>query len=219
MSSDARHGLSSFIKSSAASADEIAPENETLDLFDGDPEKGSPVGDSAFSRADGSPVRRGPGRRPGSRNVSTEKMRDFLLANYRHPLLGLFDVASTPPDQLVQLIIPRDPTTGKPLAVDDEGKLPVLSKDDMKWAFELWTRCTMEAANYVASKMPREISLSADGDLPVFQVNVHTQAGAMAGPVSASFGMQKNQVKTEDYSGGAEEVPIEEVPDEGKTDE
>ncbi len=90
--------------------DLIADEAETVDLFgDEGADWGSPVSGRGVCPGGASPVRRrGPGRPKGSKNRSTEEVRKFLLDRYRHPVLGLFDIASTAPEDLAKLLVPLE---------------------------------------------------------------------------------------------------------------
>ena len=48
-------------------------------------------------------VKRGPGRRPGSRNKRDQALVDYLVKNYSHPLEGAVQIASTATDVLARL--------------------------------------------------------------------------------------------------------------------
>lgn len=217
---DQRAGFSGAIRDAIDEADPLLEAPETVDLFGDDPDWGSPVGASRFSQGMGSPVarqdKRGPGRPKGAKNVSTKEMVAFILARYRHPLLGLADIASTPPDQLAQLILPRDEHGNvlKRTVGSGENERQVdyeISKDDIRWAFDLWKQCTFELTEYLATKQPRQI-LPDEGLPPVFNVYLGTQQVAGGPIIDVPLGMPKMPMNTAHEDAQDAEVPRDEVP-------
>lgn len=208
---DKRSGFSAAVGEAIDRADPLIEEAEELDLFGDDPNWGSPVGESAFSQGTQGGIvrRRGPGRPAGATNISTRRMVEFLEKNYRHPLLGLADVAATPPHELAQLILPRD-EDGE-VASNSKGQRYELSKDDMKWAFDLWFRCTTELAEYMSTKQPRQL-VAADGLPPVIQLNLGSHQGGFAAVMDVPMGMPETSMITTHEEIGHDEVPQSEVP-------
>lgn len=220
---DKRSGLGAVVSEAMDQGEPLLDEADQLDLLGDDPERGSPVGGSVFAQGKGgSPVVRQAGRPKGAQNLTTKRMRDYLLANYRHPLLGIFDVASTTPDQIAQLFLPRD-ENGEVVkrwvhVKDGVGywETPALSKDDIKEAFQFWRQCAFEAAEYVATKQPRQ--LVAEVTLPpIFQQFTAPQGAADGGVIDATFGLPKNPEETMIWPDDPPEVPQEEVPQDGQS--
>lgn len=108
------------------------------------------------------------GRPKGARNRSNEQMVKHLLANYRHPLYGLFDVASTSIADLARALVPK-------------GK--AVTREDLRYAAEFWRKCNFEAASYVQGKAPVAVVLEAK-DWPQMSINlgVFAQANGDQGP-------------------------------------
>lgn len=180
---------------------------DMADLFADEEISGSPVSGSAVFSGRDPVVRRGPGRPKGARNRSTKEMVDFILARYRHPLLGLADIVATPPDQLALLFVVMDPKTGKPVD-GEEGKL---TKEDLRRAMDFWKACAFELAEYVATKQPRQLQTEA-GLPPILQVFMGAPGqplGPGQGPV---MGMQETSMKSMELIPDAVEVPRSEVP-------
>jgi len=234
---DGRSGLGGAVRDAISGADPLiddAGEDDIADLFGDDVDCGSPLSGSAFSLGLPDPVARknNKGGRPkGAKNISTKKMIEFLTARYRHPLLGMADVAATSPHDIAQLIIPRDPETGEPAVKRlssttktkfDQDGVPVsttetktevfqLSKADLQWAFEFWFRVTKEFTEYMSTKQPRQIAGIEDLP-PMFQVFLGAHQGGVGGVPEAPIGMDKNSMNTVLEGDKIDEVPQTEVP-------
>jgi len=215
---DKRSGFSGAVADAIDQADPLLDEVETLDLFDGDPDAGSPVGASSFAQGKGGGVvqRKKPGRPKGAKNVSTQQMIDFINSRYRHPLLGLADIAATRPEDIAQLILPRD-EEGRVLrrwvgSLGDGSLEPYqISKDDMKWALDFWKQCTMELAEYLTPKQPRDL-VSPEGLPPIIHLNLGAQIAPGVASAGVALGFPKNPVNTGYEDADYSEVPRDEVP-------
>ncbi len=99
----------------------------------------------------------GRGRKPGSRNVNTAGVVDYILKTKRHPLVALASVVSMTPGEVA-----------RHFGVSD------------KEAARLWLKACDSLAPYVASKMPQTIALDAgEGFAPITLV---FGEGERAGP-------------------------------------
>lgn len=178
---DARSGLAAVIADGGPLA--IDDQAEELDLFGDDPGAGSPIEGSARalrgacwpaepgSRRDQAigaieqvrPARRG--RPAGKQNLRTEAIKAFLLQRYRHPLLGLFDVSAMNPVDLARLMAPAGEQ---------------LTREDLRYAWEFWRKCVVDAADFVAPREPRALTLTP-GSAPLMSINLMTDQLTMAG--------------------------------------
>jgi hypothetical protein len=202
---DARSGLAAVV----ADAGPLPPadEAEELDLFGDNPAAGSPIEGSALQlgmhgEAAVRPVRRG--RPPGARNLTTEATKRFLLARYRHPLLGLFDVASTSPAELAKLLAPQGST---------------VTREDLQMAWRLWLDCCKEAAEYVTPKEPRALTITP-GSAPLMSMNLAVDQLTLQGITAnqaLQLGIPESAIKSalSDPIGG--EVLEAQVLEAGKT--
>lgn len=182
---DARSGLASVVREAGPLPP--ADQAEELDLFDGDPAQGSPVegsGDALWTSLGGDAVQaRRRGRPAGARNVSTEATKRFLLNRYRHPLLGLFDVAATPPAELARIMVPP-------------GDIP--RRDDLQFAWKIWLECSKEAAEYVVPKEPRALTLTP-GSAPLMSMHLDVDQLTLAGVTAVQaqqLGIPESAIKT-----------------------
>lgn len=192
---DSRSGLAKDV--AAAGPLGMPTEPETIDLFDGEPHTGSPVDEAAKALGVSSARVAGRrGRREGSRNVVTADVVKFLSANYRHPLLGMADVAATSPEQLASLI-----AGGKTVAPEDR-----------RFAWSMWFQCSKELAEYMATKQPRALSITPDS-APLLQVFLDQHQGEGGGSMVnvTQFGFQENPMKTTEAKGVGDEVLESEV--------
>lgn len=219
---DKRSGLGGVVREALEEGEPLLEDADQLDLLGDDPERGSPVGGSLFAQGKGvSPVVRQVGRPQGAQNLTTKRMRDYLLAHYRHPLLGIFDIASTPPDQIAQLILPRDADGNVETYESGNGENATtrkfaVSKDDLKWALDFWKQCVFEAAEYVATKQPRQVI--QDTPLPpVLQVYMGAPSAAMGEVIQGEMGLPKDPMLSRLSDEDAAEVPQEEVPQDGQS--
>jgi hypothetical protein len=203
---DARSGVAQAIV--AAGPLGLPAEAEELDLFDGSPHAGSPIDEAA--RAQGAAEvkvagRRGPGRPKGSRNASTEQILSFIQARYRHPLLGLADIASTSPEQLALLL-----AGGRKHMIDEE----------TRWrAWQLCLTATKELTEYMLPKQPRAITMTADS-APLIQMFMGLPAapgGAFGVSGQPMFGLQEMPVNTGASPPKGEEVLEGEVLEPAKS--
>lgn len=181
---DARHGLGAVVREAGPLA--IGDQAEELDLFGENPADGSPVEGSGkvlklYGDAAVRPARRG--RPEGSRNVANEAIKRFLLARYRHPLLGLFDVAATPPAELAKLLVPHGGSVGK---------------EELLAAWKIWLECAKEAAEYVTPKEPRALTVTP-GSAPLMSINLSTDQLTVQGVTAqqvGQLGIPESAVKT-----------------------
>jgi len=190
---DARSGVAQVLAEAGPLG--LPAEADEPDLFDGDARRGSPVDEAARAQGVVEPMvtaRRGPGRPKGSRNASTEQVLKFVQARYRHPLLGLADIASTSPEQLALLL-----AGGRKHMIDEE----------TRWrAWQLALTATKELAEYMLPKQPRAITFTADS-APLIQMFMGMPAapgpafGASGEPI---FGLQEMPLNTgpDDPKGG-----------------
>ena len=109
------------------------------------------------------------GRRPGSKNRRTKDFEQYVLQNgNRDPALVLAEIASTPPEVLVQRSAAMDPAK-KRLTYGG--------------AQALRTRCAEGLMPYMHGKKPVAVELRADGDFNLIIPGVntsHADAKAMA---------------------------------------
>lgn len=203
---DRRHGIAAEI--AAAGPLTLPDEAEQVDLFDGDPAAGSPIEGTARALGLGgqiSPHRRG--RRPGSQNVTTQDVLRFLGQRYRHPLLGLADIASTNWRDLAEMLVPEpqgpdapdepiggdgaaaaaapagDRTPGEIRAELASIAASRVTREDMFRAAQLQIRCAEILAEYMLPKQPRMVTVTADSaPLMVFDLGSDqlTRAGVTA---------------------------------------
>lgn len=124
-------------------------------------------------------ARSGPkgGRPAGSQNATTKRMREYLLARYAHPLIGLAETWSRAPAELAEELelyqrdhlgnVKLNPHTGKPLLRLDE-------------AFKLQQEARATALPYLMSKAPIEVHTSGTqrGVLNMIFGDVNVGAGA-----------------------------------------
>ncbi len=188
---DTRSGLTAAVRDAVDEADPLVDEPDIMDLFGDDPDAGSPVSESAFSVGVPDPVKRRSGRPRGAQNITTRKIIEYLQARYRHPLLGMADIAATPPAEIAQLLLQRD-EEGKPIT-QDNGKPQRVSKDDMRWAFEFWFKVTSELSEYMATKQPRSIA-ELENLPPLFQVFLGMHQGGEGPVLDGELGMSKSQM-------------------------
>lgn len=130
---------------------------ETGDLF-------APLGAAAAElpvgeRQVGGELGRGPGRPKGSPNKRTAKLRDYVLARYRHPAEVLAALASMPVERLAADLL-----------------------CDRIEAATLQVRAATELLPYLESRMPVAVDLG-DTRLPILAI------GDVHGDVLAAFGI------------------------------
>ena len=211
---DGRSGLGGAVRDAIGEADPLLEDDDIEDLFGDEPDRGSPVSASAFSLGLPDPVQRRDvskgGRPKGAQNLTTRKMLEYLQVRYRHPLLGMADIAATSPADLAKLLVPRDPETGDALKGGD-GKQMKVSKADMQWAFEFWFRCTSELSEYMATKQPRQIA-GLEDLAPMFVMNLGEHQGAGMTLNMPSLGLPKKPMNTGDDEAEDAQVPCDEVP-------
>ncbi len=177
---DARHGIGAIVREAGPLPP--ADEAEALDLFDGDAAIGSPIDGSGVALQRPT-TPRGRGRPTGARNVTTEETKRFLLSRYRHPLLGLFDVASTSPAELARLMVPKGER---------------VEAEDLKVAWRLWFDCAKEAAEYVTPKEPRALTITP-GSAPLLSMNLNVDQLTLAGVTAEqamSLGIPENAIQS-----------------------
>jgi hypothetical protein len=109
------------------------------------------------------PARRG--RPAGKQNLRTEAIKAFLLQRYRHPLLGLFDVSAMNPVDLARLMVPAGEQ---------------LTREDLRGAWEFWRKCNVDAADFIAPREPRALTITP-GSAPLMSINLMTDQLTMAG--------------------------------------
>jgi hypothetical protein len=105
------------------------------------------------------------GRPPGAKNITTEATKRFLLQRYRHPLLGLFDIASTPPAELARLMVP------------DGG---IVTREDLHLAWKVHVQATVDAADFVTPREPRALTLTP-GSAPLMSLHLDIDQLTMGG--------------------------------------
>lgn len=98
------------------------------------------VSDGKIARERGLPARRGAGRPPGSKNKNTEAWREYILARYPSPLVGLAETYSRPVEDL---------------AAD----LRCSRKD----AYVIQLQCMNAVLPYVHQKQPQAVDLGDGG--------------------------------------------------------
>lgn len=114
-----------------------------------------------------SPPKRGPGRRPGSKNRRTEAVVSWLLAQHRHPLSVMMEAYSMTPADLAQRI---------GIAAPDA--------DQLLDIFKLQVRMAEACAPYVAQRLPQAVQIDAKAGLTISLEGVSFPA--RAGPVGKS---------------------------------
>jgi hypothetical protein len=183
--SDPRFGMAKAL--AEAGPVELGGPADTLDLFGGDPAAGSPV--DGYVGADGKTLatpggRRGRGRPPGAKNLATEEILRFLGQRYRHPVLGLADIANTHPFELAKLFVP-------------EGEK--IDREALQAAWKMIVDCTKEYAEYVMPKQPRALVLQGDA-IPTMHVHlgVHQTVGGgvQAGAQGVTLGFSESAMKS-----------------------
>lgn len=211
---DGRSGLSGALREAIEDADPLLDDDHIEDMFGDAPDQGSPVSASAFSLGLPDPVQRRDaskgGRPKGAQNITTRRIIEYLQARYRHPLLGMADIAATSPADLAKLVVPRDPETGEPLKGAD-GKHYKLSKADLQWAFEFWFRVSSELTEYMATKQPRQIA-GLEDLAPLFVMNLGEHQGSGMTVIQHPLGLPKTPMNTGDDEAEDAQVPCDEVP-------
>lgn len=107
------------------------------------------------------PVRSGPqgGRPKGARNKSTEAIREYLLARYRSPLVGLLELMSRSPGKLAEELGLYVVSDGM-FIVDPETGAKVLATGEV---FRLQVEAMKAALPYLHQKLPLAIETKGDG--------------------------------------------------------
>lgn len=148
------------------------------------------------SVAEGGEPKAARGRPPGSQNRNNRELRDFLLANYRHPVVGLLAIGTANPAQLLaELTAQRDAFKAMP----GGREIPLLPKGaSMLDVLELQRRCLAEAAPYVASKMPVDVNVNAPALTVVLGAGVAAEVGAGGGNLVLTVDGQKTQANQGD---------------------
>lgn len=89
----------------------------------------------------------GRGRKPGSRNIRTRQVVEYIGRVGRDPLLALHSVVQMTPEEV-----------RRQFGFDDADK-----------AAEFWRKCAGELAPYLHSRMPQAVTVSSDAPLaPIF---------------------------------------------------
>lgn len=116
------------------------------------------------------------GRPKGARNKSTEEIRRYITARYKHPLIALAEMWSRTPTELAQEM---DLWEYRSVAVGDGGGSVTEKYLATGEAARLQQQAIIAALPYLAQKMPIEIATKGDkrgvlvlGDFNVTQVAV-----------------------------------------------
>ncbi len=145
--------------------------------------------------ADGSkPLERGPGRPVGAKNKRTEAWVEFMLGQYRSPLVVLAETFSR-----------------------TIGELAIELECDKVEAFKIQMAAAKELAPYVHQRMPQAIELPASNPIAIIigDVVAGSDAAAAAGEMGVDIELVKNPEENQEVS----EIEPEKSDDEKSDDE
>ncbi|PHS25473.1 MAG: hypothetical protein COA84_07605 [Robiginitomaculum sp.] len=170
-------GFKGAVSQAVAGAEPLAEDAAAaqMALFDEDRALPGPL-TGANGQTENAP--RGRGRPKGARNRSNEAMVKHLLAQYRHPLYGLFDLASTPIPELARALTPEGAS---------------VTREDLRWAAEMHRKCVVEAASYVQGKAPVAVEVTAK-DWPSMAITLG-MFGGQSGASGPQLGMDAEELK------------------------
>lgn len=124
--------------------------------------------------------RKGPGRRPGSRNRRTDAVAGWLLSQGRHPVLVMMEAYGMEPAALAAKIGLHPTADG----TDAQGRpCKVWSNDVLLDVYRLQLRMAESVAPYVAQRLPQAVQVDARAGVTIaFEgVNLPARGASPAG--------------------------------------
>lgn len=154
--------------------------------------------------------KRGPGRRPGSRNKRNQDIAKWFISQYGHPLAALGEIINTPPNKIYDMMV---------VAQGGEQKNKRITGRD---ALEFWRGAVMDALPYVEGKQPLSIALTGRADQVLFIPGLNAPTGFSSEQLSIaadSFGIEAIEaagirLPTGELIGSPDEMPVYDGEDE-----
>ncbi len=143
-----------------ASEFEFLPDPDQLDLLR-DPKTGKLPNDALRQIR----MRKGPGRPSGARNKANQKVANWFITKYGHPLAALGEIIITPEDILYEQMV---------LIQGGEAKNKRITGRDAK---EFRLKAILEALPYIVGKQPISVEVTNRIDKILFMDGVNKPSG------------------------------------------